>query len=249
MIAVIDTGVAYEHPDLLGNTWVNQDEIPDNGVDDDQNGYVDDLHGWDFVNDDNNPSDYSSSGHGTHVAGTIAATGDNGTGITGVMWRAQIMALQVLNFDGTTTSSFSIVNAIDYAINNGARIINMSLGGGGFSTSDYSIIELANEKGILVIAAAGNGGEDGIGDNNDYTPSYPASYDLPNIISVAATDSRDVISSFSNYGPVSVDIAAPGSTVYSTLPPERTGLISENFDYGACQLVLGRDIRTLVHQV
>lgn len=238
VIAVIDTGVAYEHPDLWGNTWLNQDEIPDNGIDDDKNGYIDDIHGWDFVSDDNNPSDYSSSGHGTHVAGTIAATGDNNVGVTGVMWRAQIMPLQVLNFNGTTTSAFSIVDAIDYAINNDARIINMSLGGGGFSTSDYEIIALANEKGILVVVAAGNGGGDGIGDNNDFTPSYPASYDLPNIISVAATDSRDVISSYSNYGPVSVDIAAPGGSgsaphIFSTLPPERTGLISENFDYGA----------------
>jgi len=246
VIAVIDSGVAFDHPDLKDNIWTNEDEIPGNGIDDDHNGYVDDIHGWDFVNDDNNPSDYSrdlyGEGHGTHVAGIIAATGNNGKGITGVMWKAQIMPLQV--FDIFKQSPFNVgsiwltnlINAIDYAVQNGARIINLSLEGP-TSQALYSILQHSSQRGVLVVVAAGNGGFDGIGDNNDVFPSYPASYDLPNIISVAATNEGDELASYSNYGATSVDVAAPGgnaehSNIYSTVPPERVPLFYDNFESG-----------------
>lgn len=239
VIAVIDSGVAFEHPDLIPNVWTNVGEIPDNGLDDDANGYVDDLHGWDFVNDDNNPSDYSrdlyGDGHGTHVAGIIAAAGDNGIGTTGVMWRARIMALQVFDlfqvaaFEGIQNSL--ILAAVEYAVDNGARIINCSFGGYGRSSALFDVFNLANQRGVLVTAAAGNESQ-----NNDLLPVYPAGYDLPNIVSVAATDEDGGRAAYSNYGAASVDIAAPGgnffSNIYSTTPPERELLFYEDFEMG-----------------
>lgn len=239
VIAVIDSGVAFEHPDLIPNVWTNVGEIPDNGLDDDGNGYVDDLHGWDFVNDDNNPSDYSrdlyGDGHGTHVAGIIAAAGNNGIGTTGVMWRARIMALQVFDlfqvaaFEGIQNSL--ILAAVEYAVDNGARIINCSFGGYGRSSALFDVFNLANERGVLVMAAAGNESR-----NNDLLPVYPAGYDLPNIVSVAAFDEDGGLAAYSNYGQASVDVAAPGgnffSNIYSTTPPERDDLFFEDFEAG-----------------
>lgn len=239
VIAVIDSGVAYEHPDLIQNVWTNGGEIPDNGLDDDGNGYADDVHGWDFVNDDNNPSDYSKDlygdGHGTHVAGIIAAAGNNGIGTTGVMWRGQIMPLQVFDlflvdaFEGIQNTL--IIAAVEYAVENGARIINCSFGGYGESAALLDIFRLADENGVLVVAAAGNESL-----NNDLLPIYPAGYDLPNIISVTAVDEDGALAAYSNFGAESVDVAAPGgnyfSNIYSTTPPDREVLFAEDFEAG-----------------
>ena len=240
VVAVIDSGVAYEHPDLIRNVWTNRGEIPDNGLDDDGNGYADDVHGWDFVNDDNNPSDYSvdlyGDGHGTHVAGIIAAEGNNGIGTTGVMWRAQIMPLQVFDlfqvdaFEGIQNTL--ILAAVEYAVENGARIVNCSFGGYGESAAMFDILDFADRNGVLVVAAAGN---ESI--NNDILPIYPASYDLPNLISVAATDEDGGLAAYSNFGVDSVDVAAPGgnyfSNILSTTPPDREVLFFEDFEGGA----------------
>ncbi len=223
IIAVLDTGIDYNHSDLVGNIWVNRGETSCiDGVDNDSNGYVDDCLGWDFVGtdflssiDDNDPMD--EYGHGTHVAGTIGAVGNNGNGITGVMWHSKLMPVKVLDADGYGTDE-EIIQGIQYAVANGAKIINASLGGPDFSYSLYNALATANAQGVLFVAAAGNGGDDGIGDNNDLAPFYPASYNLPNVISVAATDQDDRRASFSNFGLNSVHVAAPGVYVLSTIP-------------------------------
>jgi subtilisin family serine protease len=222
VIAVIDSGVAYSHPDLVSNMWTNPGEDPwsdpndpstGNGVDDDGNGKVDDWRGWDFVDGNNNSMDYN--GHGTHVAGTIAARGNNDKGIAGVMWRARMMPLRFLNADGIGWVSDAI-HAIEYAVEKGARVINTSWGTTSFSQSLLGSIQLCRDEGVLVVAAAGNSAT-----NTDSSPFYPASYNLPNIISVAATDQRDNLVSFSNWGLSTVDVGAPGVTIYSTWPPSR----------------------------
>jgi subtilisin family serine protease len=219
IIAVIDSGVAYSHPDLAGNMWINSGEDPwpdpndpttGNGIDDDGNGKVDDWKGWDFVDGNNDPMDYY--GHGTHVAGTIGAIGNNGEGIAGVMWRARMMSLRSLNAHGIGWVSDAI-EAIEYAVERGARVINASWGTTDFSESLLEAIQLCQDKGVLVVAAAGNSAA-----NTDSNPFYPASYDLPNIISVAATDQNDNLASFSNWGASTVDVAAPGVSIYSTWP-------------------------------
>jgi len=229
VVAVIDEGVDVSHPDLQNNLWVNADEVPGNGVDDDSNGYVDDVNGYDFANNDasvydRDPTTGTGDEHGTHVAGTIAAQGNDGTGITGVSWEAQIMSLKFLGPDGGYTSD--AIEALNYAVNNGATISNNSWGGGGYSQSLRDALSNASARGHLFIAAAGNGGADGIGDDNDVTPHYPSNYDLANVISVAATNSTDTLASFSNFGDVSVDLAAPGVKVYSTLPGNTYGSYS-----------------------
>lgn len=223
VIAVMDTGVDYEHPDLSDNIWVNAGEIPDNGIDDDGNGYVDDVRGWDFVDHDNNPID--PQGHGTHVSGIIAAKGDNEDGITGICWVAQIMPLRVSNALGIISVADEI-SAIDYAINNDAKIINASFGGYNYSLAERIAIDNANSAGILFVASAGNDGTD-----NDSKPYYPAGYDLDNIITVASTDQKDNLSSFSNYGSHSVDLGAPGERIYST-SPARQIIWEDDFDDG-----------------
>lgn len=210
VVAVIDSGVDYTHPDLIQNMWINTGEIAGNGIDDDGNGFIDDYHGYDFVNNDGDPFD--DDGHGTHVAGTIAAVGDNDTGIVGVAPDAKIMALKFLDASGAG-STFDAIQAIEYAILMGADITNNSWGGGGYSSALQEAIAAANDAGQLFVAAAGNSAS-----NIDFFPSYPASYDLDNIISVASTDDNDSLSSFSNYGATSVDLAAPGSDIYSTIP-------------------------------
>lgn len=226
IIAVIDTGVDYMHEDITTldqttgaiistNMWVNSSEIPGNGIDDDFNGYVDDIHGYNFKDGTGNPMD--DNGHGTHVAGTIAAKGNNGLGVTGVNWTARIMALKFLGSDGKGDTE-AAVNAILYATANGARIMNNSWGGGGYSQALRDAIESANQAGVLFVAAAGNGGFDSVGDDNDSAPFYPASYDVANIISVAATDENDDLTAFSNIGATSVDLAAPGNNIFSSVP-------------------------------
>ena len=233
VVAVIDEGMDISHPDLRNNVWTNPGEIPGNNLDDDANGYVDDVHGYDFANDDASvydPDPISGKGdeHGTHVAGTIAAEGNNGTGVTGVNWQARIMALKFLGPDGGST--VDAVEAINYAVRNGAKISNNSWGYvGSPSRSLKDAISRADDAGHLFVAAAGNGGADGIGDNNDRNSTktnYPSSYDNANIIAVAATDNRDRLASFSNYGATTVDLAAPGVNIASTLPGNGYGYYS-----------------------
>jgi thermitase len=232
-VAVIDEGIDVSHPDLRNNIWRNPGEVPDNGVDDDGNGYIDDVHGYDFANDDASvydPDPVNGSGdeHGTHVAGTIAAEGNNGIGVAGVNWQARVMALKFLGPDSGST--LDAVEAINYAVANGADISNNSWGYvGSPSRSLQDAINRADNAGHLFVAAAGNGGTDGVGDNNDASSSntnYPSSYPNPNIISVAATDNRDTLASFSNFGATTVDLAAPGVNVLSTLPGNRYGYYS-----------------------
>lgn len=214
IIAVIDTGVYYTHPDLSANIWTNSGEIAGNGLDDDSNGYIDDIRGWDFWNGDNSVYDDSDGDyHGTHVAGTIAAVGNNSTGVVGVCWTAKIMPLKFIGpFFGFTSDA---ILAIEYAIDKGANIMSNSWGGGAFSQALKDAIDAAGTAGILFVAAAGNDGSD-----NDADPAYPASYTSDNIIAVAATDNDDRLASFSNYGETSVDVGAPGVEIYSTFPPD-----------------------------
>ena len=216
VVGVIDTGVDYTHSDLAANIWTNPGEIADNGIDDDHNGFVDDIHGYDFVNNDGDPRDDHS--HGTHVAGTIAAVGDNGLGVAGVNWSSSIMALKFLDSGGNGTTD-NAVRALNYAsmmrTSYGVNICvtNNSWGGGSSSSALYNAIAANRDAGMLFIAAAGNDGT-----NNDSIPHYPSSYALDNIIAVAATDHNDNLASFSCYGASSVDLAAPGANVYSTVP-------------------------------
>lgn len=210
VVAVIDSGVDYNHPDLAANMWRNGGEIPNNGVDDDNNGYVDDVLGYDFINNDADPQD--DHGHGTHVAGIIGAVGNNGLGITGVAWSVRIMALKFLDQNGSGTVA-DAVRAIDYAVRMGARIINASWGGAGYSTILAQAIGRAESAGVLFVTAAGNNGT-----NNDLVPNYPASYPNKNILSVAATDRNDHLAAFSNFGSSTVHLAAPGVSILSTLP-------------------------------
>jgi thermitase len=229
VVAVIDEGIDINHPDLKDNIWRNPDEVPGDGVDNDGNGYVDDINGYDFANDDASvydPDPITGKGdeHGTHVAGTIAATGNNGVGVTGANWDAQVASLKFLGANGGYTSD--AVEAVNYAVKERIPISNNSWGGGGYSQSLRDAIARADAAGHLFVAAAGNGGADGVGDNNDATPHYPSNYDVPNVISVAATDNRDALASFSNYGNNTVDLAAPGVDILSTLPGNRYGYYS-----------------------
>jgi subtilisin family serine protease len=210
VIAVIDTGIAYDHPDLAANIWTNTDETDcSDGTDNDGNGYIDDCHGWDFVDNDNDPYDYHR--HGTHVSGTIAAVGNNSQGVVGVLWAAKVMPVRVLDLLGSGTSG-SVIGGIEYARNNGARIINCSLGGTFQDLAQLDAITAFGQAGGLFIAAAGNEQND----NDGPTRSYPASFDSPYILSIAAADQNDALAFFSNYGAATVDVAAPGVNVYST---------------------------------
>jgi subtilisin family serine protease len=220
VIGVIDTGVDYNHPELNDNMWTNPGETPDNGVDDDGNGFVDDYYGYDFVNEDGDPlDDYF---HGTHVAGTIAAEGNNGDGVTGVNWDAQIMAIKFLDSNGSGTY-FDAIEAVEYATMMGVPVTNNSWGGYGFSQGLYDAIAAAGEQGQLFVASAGNESNDN--DNPDFQ-AYPASFDLNNIIAVAATNSNDQLSYFSNYGANTVDLGAPGEDILSLFPGGDYGFLS-----------------------
>ena len=221
-VGVIDEGIQVDHPDLDGNVWTNPFD-PVDGRDNDGNGYVDDKHGWDFAGKDNTVYDGGTRGslddHGTHVAGTIAAE-SNGTGVVGVNWNATLISGKFLGRRGGTTAD--AIKAVDYFTDlktrHGMDIVatNNSWGGGGYSGALFDAISRANDAGILFIAAAGNGGSDGVGDDNDATASYPSSYVLDNVIAVAAIDSTGKIAKFSNYGAKSVDVGAPGVGVAST---------------------------------
>lgn len=229
IIAVIDTGVDYQHPELSSNIWRNVSEFSGQpGVDDDSNGYIDDVFGWDFFRDDPDPTDLHR--HGTAVAGIIASEGNNEEAITGVNWKSSIMAIRVLGVAGTLGGrTDDAVEAIYYAVDNGAKIINISWKIEGFSQALYDAIKYADDNGVLIVAAAGNDGTD-----NDVTPRYPSSYDLQNIIAVAATDQNDNLTEISNYGNISVDVGAPGVNILSTAPTLARGtkvtVYTEDFD-------------------
>lgn len=208
VIGDIDSGVNWSHPDLAANIWTNPGEIAGNGIDDDGNGRIDDIRGWDFVNNDNNPTD--DNGHGTHTSGTFGAVGNNGVGVAGVMWSCKILPLKFLNAAGSGAISGAL-SALQYCTNKGVKVSNNSWGGGGFSQSFLDAINASQTVGHIFVAAAGNASN-----NNDASPSYPASYSSGNIIAVVATDNNDGFASFSSYGATSCDIGAPGVTIYST---------------------------------
>lgn len=215
VVAIIDTGIDYNHQDLSQNIWVNPFEIAGNGIDDDNNGYVDDIHGISAVNNSGNPMDDNS--HGTHVAGTIGAAANNAKGVAGINWNVKMMGLKFLDANGSGSLS-NAITTIEYMTDmkqKGVNIVvsNNSWGGGGYSQALFNAIQDSINAGIVFAAAAGNSAND-----NDASASYPASYDIDGVVSVAAIDSDHNLASFSNYGLFSVDIAAPGVSILSTTP-------------------------------
>ncbi|HEX9654185.1 MAG TPA: S8 family peptidase [bacterium] len=217
IVGVIDTGVDTGHEDLQANIWSNPGETgggkENNQVDDDNNGLVDDYRGWDFLNNDNNPAD--DNNHGSHCSGSIGGVGNNGKGVVGVNWNVSIMPLKFLGADGSGTTD-DAVSAIIYGANMGAKVLSNSWGGGGRSQALEDAIEYANGQGVLFIAAAGNESSD-----NDRFASYPANYEVANVVSVAASTSSDNLASFSNYGKRTVHLAAPGNSILSTVANDR----------------------------
>ena len=208
VVGVIDTGVNYTHPDLAANMWVNPGEIAGNGIDDDLNGYVDDVHGINCINGSGDPMD--DHGHGSHCSGTIGAVGDNATGVVGVNWTVSIMGLKFLSASGSGTTA-NAIECLDYAVAMGADLTSNSWGGGGASSAMESAIQDAAAAGQLFVAAAGNESN-----NTDKKHNYPSDYVVENVVSVAATDSGDDLAYFTNYGAATVDLAAPGVGINST---------------------------------
>ena len=209
-IGVIDTGIDYTHPDLAANVWTNPGETPGNGKDDDRNGYVDDVHGYDVVNHDGDPMD--DGFHGTHVAGTIGAVGNNGAGVTGVNWHCRMVAIKFMDATGVGTEADAIA-AIGYSVAVGCRLTNNSWGNMPGSQGMLDAINAAGAAGQLMIFAAGNNGW-----NIDAVPFYPPSYRAPNMIVVTSTDGRDLRPTLTNYGPLTVNLGAPGYGIYSCKP-------------------------------
>ena len=210
VIAIIDTGIDYNHADLKDNIWVNTKEIAGNKIDDDANGYIDDIHGWNAYAKNGNPMDGNS--HGTHCAGTIGAKHGNGVGVAGVMDNVSMMAVKFLSDEGSGNLADAVV-AIDYATKMNVDIMSNSWGGGGFSQALEDSIKAAKNQGILFVAAAGNDGT-----NNDAAPHYPSNYQVDNVISVAAYTNQDSLASFSCFGKRTVHVAAPGHNILSTVP-------------------------------
>ena len=220
VIGLLDTGVDYRHPELAANIYQNMPECNNNGLDNDGNGWVNDCHGINVTSDGNpanEPIDYI--GHGTHVSGTMGALGNNGIGVAGINWQVSIIPCKFIDFDGGTTSG--AVQCLDYMAwfkKHGVNVVatNNSWGGGFYSRALHDAIEAQMQLGILFVAAAGNGDAYGNSSDNDVNSVYPASYDLPNVIAVAATDRRDDLAWVSSYGRHSVHLGAPGVSVIST---------------------------------
>jgi subtilisin family serine protease len=206
-VAIIDSGIDLGHPDLAPNLWTNPGEVAGNGVDDDGNGYVDDVHGYDFVDDDGTPQDLN--GHGTHVAGIAGARGGNGIGVAGVAWQARLMAIRVLDGHARGTTA-AVAAGIRYAVDNGARIVNLSLAGPTSTPDLEDAVRYARAHGVLIVVAVGNDGAD-----LTSAPTYPAAYGEDNVLGIAATTRDGGLSSVSDYGP-GADIAAPGEQILST---------------------------------
>lgn len=246
IVAVIDTGIDPQHEDLKENLWTNPKEIPNNGIDDDRNGFIDDVHGWNFVSNNNKLDD--NHGHGTHIAGIIGAVGGNNKGIIGISPNVSLMVLKYYDPKVPNTDNLkNTINAIKYAIAMGAKIINYSGGGTEFSQDEKNAIAEAEKKGILFVAAAGNERS-----NSDEKHFYPADYGLSNIISVTAIDPSTQVLSTSNYGEKTVDIAAPGQNIISTLPDNTYGYLTGTsqataFVSGAAVLIMAhhRDFNPL----
>ena len=208
VVAVIDTGIDWTHPDLVDNLYTNPGEIPGDGIDNDKNGFIDDVHGWNFEANTNNSND--DNNHGTHCAGTIGGVGNNAQGVVGVNWEVSLMPVKFLSAGGSGTLEGAI-NSINYATMMKVNVMSNSWGGGGFTESMKAAIEAARDMGIAFVAAAGNNSS-----NNNSEPTYPAGYEVANVISVAASDNKDQIAGFSNWGSRTVHVAAPGVRVYST---------------------------------
>jgi len=225
VVGVVDSGIDINHPDLAANIWTNPGETPGNGIDDDHNGYVDDVHGWNFVDNTNNVADVY--GHGTHVAGIIGAAGNNGMGVAGIDWQVSLMALKFEDSHGIGFTS-SMLAALNYArMMRRDRGINVVATNNSWETSSGHSVVVENairaqgDAGITFVAAAGNNAT-----NNDAIPRYPGSYRLPNVITVAALNTTNSLASMSNYGATSVDLAAPGSLIQSTFPGGTYGILS-----------------------
>lgn len=213
-VAVMDTGIDHTHPDLSANLWTNPHEIEGDGIDNDGNGYVDDVRGWNFVSNNSNSRDDHM--HGTHVAGIVGAAGNNSEGVAGVCWTASLVSLKTFDASGDGFTS-DIIEGVDYAAQMNFKLINASFGTATYSKTMETILKQVSDEGLLVVASAGNESS-----SNEATPSYPASYNVPNVISVASlSTSNGKLSSFSNYGG-NVHIAAPGSSIYSTMPMSAT---------------------------
>lgn len=210
IVGVIDTGIDYTHEDLKDNMWINEGEIPGNGIDDDGNGYIDDVYGINAITGTGDPKD--DHYHGTHCSGTIGGVGNNGVGVAGVCWKVRLMALKFLNSSGSGNSA-DAVTCIEYGVTHGCRVLSNSWGGGGYNSALLDMIRAARDAGVLFVVAAGNDGS-----SIESGSYYPACYDSENILTVAALTSSDALASYSNYGKTMVDIGAPGSDVYSCAP-------------------------------
>lgn len=214
VVAIVDTGIDYTHPDLKKNIWINKKEIV-NGKDDDGNGYIDDIYGWNFSANTNDARSTTASPHGSHVAGLVGASGNNHLGVIGIAPKVKLMALKFMDDSGAGMTS-NAIKAINYAIDKKVFLINNSWGSSSYSRALSDVVERAAKAGILFFSAAGNGSK-GAGYDIDQKPWYPASYAYWNVFSVAATTSNDDLTSFSNFSKTKVDVAAPGSSIYSTV--------------------------------
>lgn len=234
-IGIIDEGYMYTHEDLAANAGTNPGETANDGIDNDGNGLIDDVYGWDFASNDKTVFDGTADDHGTHVAGTIGAVGGNGKGVAGVVWNVKLLSGKFLGARGGTTAN--AIKAVDYFTNlkiKGLNLVatNNSWGGGGYSELLEAAIKRANNAGILFIAAAGNSGT-----NNDVTASYPSGYNIDNVIAVASITSTGALSSFSQYGATTVDLGAPGSAIWSTVPVKsRKNIVSGYASYSGTSM-------------
>lgn len=232
VVAIIDSGIDYHHSDLIKNIWVNSDEIPDNGIDDDENGCVDDIHGWNFISKSNSdPMDID--GHGTAVSGVVGAVGEYALGITGVCWDVQLMAVKVNENNKSSTSS--MVEGIQYAINNGAHILNFSHTWKP-DRAYRKILERADSEGVIMITGSSGGKS---GRDIDKRPVYPAHFDFKNLIVVAGTDAKDLHVPGSNYGFISVDVSAPATDIMTTTIHPKNGFAAWSGNSFATPIVTG----------